>query len=252
MENQQASTQFRILMEYMDLEELDLKHPKFEEIGAKYRFVRDYFLYSVLNQAKFYKLSRGMMKFIRRQFMNYLLTKPLPRGFVPLVIKNKPTRYLINRKGIVLIRENLMILKNSIDSKGYVRVNVTFKDENQSIAYFRVHRLVAITFIPNPDNKEQVNHKDGNKLNNNVDNLEWCTNDENMRHATLNNLRPSGESCKLSKLKAIDVIEIKNSDKNINYLSKVYGVHPSTINNILIGYTWKNVCGFNDYRKDVE
>ena len=251
MENQQASTQFRILMENIDLEELDLKHPKFEEIGAKYRFVRDYFLYSIPNQAKFYKLKIGVMKFIRRQFMNYLLTKPLPRGFVPLVIKNKPTRYLINRKGIVLIRENLMILKNSIDRKGYVRVNVSFKDKNQSIKYFRLHRLVATTFIPNPDNKEQVNHKDGNKLNNNDDNLEWCTNDENMRHAALNYLRPSGESCKLSKLKAIDVIEIKNSDKDISYLSKVYGVLPSTINNILIGYTWKNVYGFNDYRKDV-
>ena len=56
MGNQQASTQFRILMENIDLEELDLKHPKFEGIGAKYRFVRDYFLYSVVNQAKFYKL----------------------------------------------------------------------------------------------------------------------------------------------------------------------------------------------------
>jgi hypothetical protein len=85
MENQQASTQFRILMEYMDLEELDLKHPKFDGIGAKYRFVRDYFLYSVLNQAKFYKLSTGMMKFIRYLVGLFLITNgtnPLGRGFV--------------------------------------------------------------------------------------------------------------------------------------------------------------------------
>lgn len=46
-----------------------------------------------------------------------------------------------------------------------------------------VHRLVALTYIPNPDNKPEVNHKDTNSLHNHVDNLEWCTNQENWRHA---------------------------------------------------------------------
>ena len=251
MGNQQASAQFRILMENMDLEELDLKHPRFSSVAKKYRFVRDYFLYTSIKQAEFYKLSPSTMKFIRKQFMNYLLLKPIPKGFVPLLIKNKPTRYLINKKGLVLIRENLMILKTNIDRKGYVRVNVSYKDKKYNIKYFRLHRLVATTFIENPENKKQVNHIDGNKLNNNVTNLEWCTNEENMRHAVLNNLRPSGENCKLSKLKTINIIEIKNSDKDIKYLSKIYNVHPSTINSILIGHTWKNVHGFNDYRKDL-
>lgn len=75
-------------------------------------------------------------------------------------------------------------LKPTITKKGYLRVDLKGKG-------YSVHRLVAMAFIPNPLNKPQVNHIDGNKNNNNVKNLEWCTNSENQKHAVANGLHRS-------------------------------------------------------------
>ena len=72
------------------------------------------------------------------------------------------------------------VLKGQISNAGYRLVGLT-KDLKCKV--YSVHRLVAIAFIPNPNMKEQVNHKDGDKLNNNVDNLEWATRSENTIHA---------------------------------------------------------------------
>lgn len=91
------------------------------------------------------------------------------------------------------------IMTSSIGKHGYCRVQLF--GHNGSFKTVRIHRLVAQAFIPNPENKPQVNHKDGNKQNNRVDNLEWCTNSENGKHAWDNNLRT------------------KNFGKN-NYMSK--------------------------------
>lgn len=71
-----------------------------------------------------------------------------------------------------------------LDSKGYLRIRLRYGDVDKYGAHtYKVHRLVAENFIPNPKNLPQVNHKDGDKTNNDVSNLEWCTNAENLAHA---------------------------------------------------------------------
>ena len=72
-------------------------------------------------------------------------------------------------------------LKANINNSGYL--NVRLKDLNGDVKTYLVHRLVALSFIENPENKEYVNHLDGNKLNNNINNLEWSTPSENNFHS---------------------------------------------------------------------
>lgn len=87
-------------------------------------------------------------------------------------------RRVSNHTGYINKPERL--LKQKEDKKGYMRV---YLDENGTTKFVSIHRLVALAFIPNPLNKAQVNHIDGNKHNNKVENLEWCTNRENAIHA---------------------------------------------------------------------
>ena len=154
--------------------------------------------------------------------------------------------YTIDEFGKVKNTKTNRYLKGALNSKGYLRVEL---HNNKKLKKFFVHRLVAEYFIDNPFNKEQVNHIDGNKLNNCVDNLEWVTNQENRNHAVKNGLTKNlcGEEAPWSKLTKKNVLEIrkkynnKNEMFNAKELSKKFNVSINQIMCVAKRKSWKSV-----------
>lgn len=99
-------------------------------------------------------------------------------------IKGYEGLYQVNNYG--QIKRGTRVLQPGIHPKGYQYVNLC---KNNKVTTYRVHRLVAETFIPNPLKLPEVNHKDEDKLNNNINNLEWCTRKENLNYGTGNERR---------------------------------------------------------------
>ena len=133
---------------------------------------------------------------------------------------------------------NGKILKQNIDKLGYKRCCIRIKN-NRTAKNLTVHRLVAQAFIPNPLNLPQVNHIDGDKTNNNIENLEWCTAKENINHGHNNGLYDNiiGEKNYNSKLSNKEVLEIRELWKTGKYfqrhLSEKYNVTITTISYIV-------------------
>jgi predicted nucleic acid-binding Zn-ribbon protein len=88
--------------------------------------------------------------------------------------------YTITKDGRIFRNSDNKEMSGCVDSCGYKKFSPRFDGEKVQA---KVHRLVAMLYIPNPNNLPQVNHKDGNKLNNNFENLEWCDSKHNIRHA---------------------------------------------------------------------
>lgn len=141
--------------------------------------------------------------------------------------------YLINEFGNVISIKNgkRKELKSQMGNAGYLYIGLS---KNNKAHNRFIHRLVAQTFIENASNKDQVNHIDGNKLNNHISNLEWISAKDNIKHAFINGLikRSEKQNQNLglrSRKKVIDVISNKQYDSlkiaceinNINYISEI-------------------------------
>ena len=104
-------------------------------------------------------------------------------------------------------RESPLIMKQQLNRYGYYEIRL---QKNNVKRLHRTHRLVALNFIGNPNNKPHVNHKDCNKINNNYKNLEWVTNSENIKHAVKNDLMARGERSGHAVLSRNDVLQIRS------------------------------------------
>ena len=128
-----------------------------------------------------------------------------------------------NRRGVYIQKEKLLSLTNT--STGYKKVELVKDGKRKG---FKVHRLVAQAFIPNPDEKPQVNHIDGDKTNNYVDNLEWATASENSIHAYNTGLNSNKKELNENEIISMYMNGITKED-----IAKQYGVSNAVIKRIL-------------------
>lgn len=152
--------------------------------------------------------------------------------------------FSVSENGEILSKRTNKLLKLRKTKSGYQIFVMSNIDDKKRVCFY-VHKMVAETWIENPENKPEANHIDGIKTNNNVSNLEWVTRSENMLHAYKTGLydvsKISGVKSKKAKLTKEQIFEILESKETALKLSEKYGVHRTTINSVRRGATYKNL-----------
>ena len=168
-------------------------------------------------------------------------------SYISFMTQTQYPNYFVNEQGDVFSTKFNKVRKlNGIDTNGYLMIAIC---NNNKVKQMSVHRLIAETFIPNPENKPEVNHKNGIKSDNRVQNLEWNTRKENVDHAILNGLLDNrGEKCGTSKLTEKQVVQIrelyaqkKHNKITCRKLAKMFGVSFVQISNIINNKVWNHI-----------
>ena len=133
-----------------------------------------------------------------------------------IIVDNISTSYFITENGKCYNSNTGKYLKGQIGKNGYFSYNLTLPDGSKKRIY--AHRLVATAYIDNPSHKKEINHIDGNKLNNCVDNLEWVTAAENQQHAINQELRSFNHIFCFNKNKELvaEYLNIAEAAKAVN------------------------------------
>lgn len=162
-----------------------------------------------------------------------------PEIWKPLTIPTwEQNRYIVSSWGRVYNIKDDFFLSSGLNDKGYISVNIMRNKKTSNhlspTGTPPVHRLVALTFLPEHERHETVNHKDLDKLNNCVYNLEFLSNEDNVKHAHENKARPKKDYSYFTKE---EIQEIRNKFENENYtiirLSKEYDKNLATIRKIV-------------------
>lgn len=147
--------------------------------------------------------------------------------------------YLIDETGNVYVRKSMKLRKPYLSPRGYLTMKL-ITGKKHTAAF--VHRLVAYAYMVKPEGKTQINHMDGDRLNNSVDNLEWCTSSENLRHAVNLNLIKSGSlshRAKLSKEQVWKILDHKKGPIRSIETAKMFGISKPSVLHIWHGRTYK-------------
>ena len=159
-------------------------------------------------------------------------------------IKGFEGRYTISNLGIVRSLLTGKVMKPYITKFGYARINLRIAHSRDYKSYL-VHRLVASAFLENKNDFKEINHKDCNRCNNRVDNLEWCDRFYNIKYSfTHGNASNKGLRNPNAKLNLDDIEAIKSLSKTNRFygtqIAKMFNVSASTINKILNGEIWSD------------
>lgn len=154
---------------------------------------------------------------------------------------NNYSHYRIFSNGKIYSEFINKFITSTQDSSGYLQN--TLVDDQGNRKTIKTHRLVAMAFLPNPNNYSDVNHKDFNRKNNNITNLEWCTEEYNTHYTRDYNLIFNSKSYKklspLTEEQVLLVPTLLNYGFSIKLISKLYNVGHITIRNIIKGRTWR-------------
>lgn len=162
-----------------------------------------------------------------------------------VIVDGIPTKYQISNTGVLkttfiskgIPRDHIM--HPALNSSGYPQTVIVANGKRKTVA---IHRLVANAFIPNPENKSDVNHKNGNKLCNWVGNLEWMSRQENIYHAIRTGLRDSfGTKFMYSDEIIHKVCKLLEKGYKVADVSRALGVNNSLVSHIKQGVQWKHI-----------
>ena len=144
--------------------------------------------------------------------------------------------YSVTSDGVVRNDRTGYLRKPTVSNNGYYRVKLWDKGKSQNCL---IHRLVAIAFVPNPENKPEVNHVDGNKANNTASNLEWVTGAENKRHCRevlgKVNRSPNTDAAHNACKKRVRCLDTGAEYESITEAAKAIGVVQSALSSHLLG-----------------
>lgn len=162
-------------------------------------------------------------------------------GLVRVSLKSPRIKELKNDPRVPWMKKPGGEVKRHLGKDGYWRINL--KNEGGQNGSYHIHRLLMMSFRPTRVPHMQVNHKDGRKDNNALDNLEWVTQQENLRHAWVNKLRaqPRHVILTAAQVKEIRATYVKGQFPSLRELGEKYGVTGHAIWRIVNNKNWKNI-----------